>query len=401
MGLSHSPRVAIDGLVFYMDSGNDKCYKGPNVKNNLTQITNNDSSGAGKSITSGTETVNIPQLGLSTVKFSSVQNDYPAVSTDCCPSPFTYGNGFTVLPSTLYTYGIVYKVNSGYTHPNFMYRYEYTAFNGTYVTEGGVHNDSNRIHLGDGWYWAWGTFTTQATTNWIGYTGGFYYRSSTVSDKFYVAKIMMIQGNYTQLHPKYWPDVNTTRANTAVFQDMSLNNNTITVGGLTYSNNGSFTFDGVDDYIDCGSTIQLTNNFTLEVWHKNIDTGYIIDQGNIGTDPTGCLEYNNRGLTLSFNNIEAVTATGTFSDTTIWNHVVCTFSSGSVNFYINGKFDSLKTTTTTAFTPGGNILKIGRRAFNTASILSGTLGIVKIYNRVLSETEVLQNFNALRGRFGV
>ena len=182
--------------------------------------------------------------------------------------------------------------------------------------------------------------------------------------------------------------------------DLSSSNSGTLVNDPTFSDN-TFIFDGVDDYVNCGSNIQLTNDFTLEVWHKNLNAGYLIDQGNIGNDPTGCLEYTNRGLTLGFNNIESVTATGTFSNTAIWNHVACSFLSGTINFYINGKFDSTKTSTTTQFSPNGNILKIGRRAFNTSSILSGSIGIVKIYTRVLSATEISQNFNASRGRYGI
>jgi hypothetical protein len=56
--------------------------------------------------------------------------------------------------------------------------------------------------------------------------------------------------------------------------------------------------------------------------------------------------------------------------------------------------------TNTAFLPSG-ILKIGRRALNTTVIMSGTLSVVKIYNKVLSADEVAQNFNALRGRYGI
>jgi hypothetical protein len=190
-----------------------------------------------------------------------------------------------------------------------------------------------------------------------------------------------------------------------MWNDLSGNGNTGTLtNGPTFdgSNGGSIVFDGVNDYVDCGSasSVQLSNNFTLSVWHKNINTGYIIDQGNIGEDPTGCLEFTNRGLRLSLNNIETVTANGTFSNTTVWNHIDCTFASGIVTFYINGVFDSTKITTSTAFSPSGT-LKIGRRALNTSSILTGNISIVKIYNRVLTAQEVLQNFNATRSRFGV
>lgn len=182
------------------------------------------------------------------------------------------------------------------------------------------------------------------------------------------------------------------------------NHGNITNSAALYNSSGFMTFDGVDDYVDLGSGIQLSDNFSCSFWHRNLNTGYLLDQGNIGTDPTGCLEVTGYGLFIAPNNNTGVTADGyaTFTPTN-WNNVVFTFSSGVVNFYINGNFDSTKTLPggVTSFSPAGNILKIGRRAFNTSSILSGQVGNVSIYNRVLSAQEVKQNFNALRGRFGI
>jgi hypothetical protein len=173
------------------------------------------------------------------------------------------------------------------------------------------------------------------------------------------------------------------------------------VNGPTYNatNGGRIVFDGVDDYIDLGSNLQLSNNFTLCVWHINPNTGYIIDQGNIGEDPTNSLEYTNYGLTLSANNISSVTADGTIT-TTKWNFISTTFSSATTKFYINGILDSTKTASFSSFTPSGK-LKIGRRAFNTSSIFSGSIGMVMIYNRVLTDSEILQNYNAQKSRFGL
>jgi hypothetical protein len=171
------------------------------------------------------------------------------------------------------------------------------------------------------------------------------------------------------------------------------------LNGLVYNNTGTITFDGVDDYIDLGSSIQLSNNFTLQVWIRNGNTGYILDQGNIGGDPTGCLEWTNRGLTLASNNLSGVTADGTITSS-VWNNITCSFSNGETKFYINGKLDSTKTASFSSFSPTG-ILKIGRRAFNTSSIFSGEMSMIKIYNRVLSDSEIAQNFQALRGRLGI
>jgi hypothetical protein len=423
MGLSHSPKIVTNGLVFAMDLGNNRSYRGPVVTNLLNQITNTNSSGAGISITSGTQEVFIPQLGTSTVKFSSIQNNYPAVSADCCPSPFAFSGGFTVTPSTLYTYGIVYKVESGYTNPNYMYRYEYTSNGGTYVTEGGVHNGSNRIHLGDGWYWAWGTFTTQATTNWIGYSAAFYYRYSTLVDKLYVAKVMLVQGDYTQLHPKYWPDVNTSRTNTTNLIDLT-NTNSITTS-LTYANNGTFSFNGSSNYIDLATNIQSGfTSATYEFWCRptSLPSSGIHYNLYIQEASTWIALYNTGGFTFFgidlnngsgwFDNNGGInTGARTTSTLTANNfyHVCYTWAGGIVKVYLNGKEEASASTlqaangrqNVTSLGAGTTSRNIGSRYSGAGNNWVGSIPFVKFYNKALSASEVQQNFNAHRGRYGI
>ena len=42
-----------------------------------------------------------------------------------------------------------------------------------------------------------------------------------------------------------------------------------------------------------------------------------------------------------------------------------------------------------------------RSGYTNAGMVNGQIGPVHVYNRVLSTTEILHNYNALRGRFGV
>ena len=194
---------------------------------------NGNATGTGYAFTADSEVVNIPQIGTLTSKYVTVQNNYPAVSTSCCPNLFGYSTStVSVSASTLYTYSILYKCDSGYTHANFLYRYEYAA-GSVYVTEAGIHSTTNRTHLGNGWYWAWGTFTTSATTATLTLYS-FYYQYSTSVDKFYVAKVLLTPGTYTGLHPKYWPTFNTTKSNTQAIADLT-GNNTVTANSLTYA----------------------------------------------------------------------------------------------------------------------------------------------------------------------
>ena len=53
-------------------------------------------------------------------------------------------------------------------------------------------------------------------------------------------------------------------------------------------------------------------------------------------------------------------------------------------------------------TPTGTQIRIGNASWtSSASWWSGRLAGIKVYNKTLSQAEVTQNFNAMRGRFGI
>jgi hypothetical protein len=251
------------------------------------------------------------------------------------------------------------------------------------------------------------SFNSTITSNWRRYTrtvsldlvkNTIYFWNQNVSSGTFQISDIQLEAKSTAT-----TFTSTTRSATQSVLDLT-GRTTVTVSSLNYASDGTFSFNGISDYINLGTSIQLSDNLSLSVWHKNPNTGFIIDQGNIDTDPTGCLEWTNYGLSLGSNNLSGVIDSTTVSslNTAIWNNVVCTFNNGQVNFYLNGNLTSTTTTSFTSFLPQGQILKIGRRAFNTSSIFSGIIGAVQIYNnKVLTAAEVQQNFNALRGRYGI
>lgn len=400
MGLAHSPKIVTDGLVFALDTGNDKSYKGPvmtNIANQITQIGTGTANGY--SFTASTESVSIPTVGTMTAQVNSGFNNYPSVSTNCCPALFLYGS-FSVSPSTLYTYGILYKTTSGYSHPNFMYRYEYTAAS-AYVTEAGVHSTTNRTHLGDGWYWAWGTFTTSATTTQL-VTYSFYYNYGTATDKMYVAKTLLVSGDYTKLHPRYWPDVNTSRANTSVLLDLT-QKNTMTATSLTYANTGAISFNGSSDYISIGTTGFPFGSSpgTLCAWAKtNTISGsydWIVSYGTAALGQTRFLGIlNNTFLVGGYGTTPDISYTGVPLNT--WFNLVGVYDGTNVSMYLNGLL-VVSPTAKTWNTVAGNA-QIGRQT-NGGEYWNGNISQILNYNRALSAAEIQQNFNALRGRYGI
>ena len=416
MGLIQSPRVATDGLVFYYDQNNPKSYQGPAIQNLAATLAFNNSSGTGISIAGGYETVNVPQIGQANAVFSNIQNNYNVFTpnnADCCPSPLYYGSGFAVSPSTLYTYAIVYKVDSGYTNANYMYRYEFTSNGGTYVGEAGVHNASNRIHLGDGWYWAWATFTTAATTNWIGYHAAFYYRYSNRTDKFSVARVLIAQGNHTGLHPRHWPAVNTTRSNTQAILDLS-RQNTVTANNLTYNANNTFSFNNsaTSTFNIPDSNLIRPTSVTISAWVNLSVFNPLNDfdgqfpsiawkgfDGQSGSQASYALTL----VTGAFPRLTiapSVLVSTVTLPTNTWVNIVGTYTEGgAMVLYRNGEVD-ITGTGPASISYAAQVFGIGTRTFNGASQYpwNGNISTVQLYNRALSQAEIRQNFNALRGR---
>jgi hypothetical protein len=84
-----------------------------------------------------------------------------------------------------------------------------------------------------------------------------------------------------------------------------------------------------------------------------------------------------------------------------WYNYTITYITGiNRNFkvYINGVLATNQTPSSTSWVPDGQNTGYGNQVGST---MSGSYGPLLIYDRVLSQTEVLQNFNATRARFGI
>ena len=197
------------------------------------------------------------------------------------------------------------------------------------------------------------------------------------------------------------------------------------IAGVGYSsaNLGAWTFDGTDDYIDLGTrlpSLGLTYPMSIDIWFKPTSL-LITDVKGIfagAVNPTNTV-YLGFGINLSIPayTIEAIIGDGAGAGSTnrrsllttqsvnagAWNHVVATASVGPVfEVYINSVLASGTTS------GSGASLSWGANA--TAQIasyagfpneLSGSVASVKYYNKKLSASEVLQNHNSGRYRFGL
>jgi hypothetical protein len=410
VGVYGGPDLSESGLVLALDGANSKSFKGSaaiNILNGIYVQQSNQNSSVYK-VTNGEEIVYIPSLGYVTSKYVDFYNDYNGGSGVCCPNLFSYGTGLSVSPSTTYTYSIIYKTTTGYTHPNYMYRYEYNS-SGGYLTEGGVHSEGNRTSLGGGWWFAWGQFTTQATAATLN-TYLFHYEYAT-QNRVYVYRAALHQGTYI-IPAKFMltPQENrgTTVATGGGWADLSgRGNNGELVNGVRESsdNLGALVFDGVDDYIDCGNSSNLSITVgTVCAWFKKPHgSGYkgLVDKGrdNYGAWSLNVDETANTATfkaRISGNNIVLIASSSYGND--IWNYVCGVYDGTNLSIYQNG---TLSNSASYSGTIGTNSVSVRVGSANDGLYFNGNIVQVQIYNKALTAAEIQQNFNALRGRFGI
>jgi hypothetical protein len=408
MSIVSSPSIVSNGLVFNYDMYNNKSYRSPPLRNVLNQITPRGlSSGALYNFTSGTENVYIPTLGwVENCNYVDMYNDYNGGSNNCCPSPYGYGDGLTVSPSTEYTYAIIYKSVNGYTHPNYMYHYEFTS-GGSYLTEYGVFYNGSYFgqirHLGDDWYWASAKFTTNASAGYVN-TGSWMYEYGRYN-RFYVAKVMMVQGDYTNLHPRFWPNLGTTVSNTQAVLDLT-GQNTITATSLTYANDGTFNFNGSSDYLTIPNTTLGNGNvaWTVSCWMKTTTTTNSLGQGSVLSNISGGPVYSMMGVnngkivywTYQNNEWTQKLGVGTTVNDGNWHMLTwVNYANYTMDMYVDGILDS-----NVANSTSGNNNPVDVIGRSWAGYFPGSIASLSRYTRSLNALEVRQNFNAQKGRYG-
>ena len=188
-------------------------------------------------------------------------------------------------------------------------------------------------------------------------------------------------------------------------------NNGTLVNGPTFDNGngGSIVFDGVDDYVNCGTFTGLgSSNRTINVWFKIISLSVsgnkriislVTDNTNTDT-PAFTLGYNttltslNVGLGGDPYNGYLILAAFTLNT---WINICGSITSNTISAYVNGNlFGSATNTGIVGVNP---IVYLGR--YNNFYSQYGNINIAQtlIYNRALSAAEVLQNYNALKSRY--
>lgn len=195
------------------------------------------------------------------------------------------------------------------------------------------------------------------------------------------------------------------------WNDLSRQGNDGTISGATYSSidSGHFDFNGVSSKITTNSSDFAfgTGDYTVETWSSvdNTSGSFVIISNNEtssstnNTAGTWQLLYRNGSFRWIFTTTEGILdspASTITADT--WNHIVATRSGTTATIYLNGVSQG---TITWNENLSYSYLRIGQGR-NGSLFLPGKVSVVKVYKgKALSESEIKQNFNALRGRYGI
>jgi len=211
------------------------------------------------------------------------------------------------------------------------------------------------------------------------------------------------------------------------WRDLSGNGNTGTLQngvGYTNANGGALVFDGVDDYSETINPSTLHNqNFSVSIWfNPAVQTNIIVsmvDFDHAGSPNQGWVLQSedattNRFYYLGWHDGTRFQPTGGGAygagkgiqiTTSVWQNITYTKTGTSLLGYKNG----IQVYTGTA--SNGNVNYIADRNLRIAKVVAffpsdsrnfkGNISNTQIYNRALSATEITQNFQALRGRFGI
>ena len=197
------------------------------------------------------------------------------------------------------------------------------------------------------------------------------------------------------------------------------NKNTITATSLTYASNNTFSFNGSSNYISVSysSILNTPGGATYSIWlYPTGASGEFLSRGtsDAGATPDNPRFYIDTAVKTFYldwstpgSDKYVTTSANSYPSNNTWINVVGTATPGGrLDVYVNGTVCTYSTRTAGADampSPLPNTtdpIQIGGVTW-IPRYFTGNISAVLLYNRVLSATEIQQNFNALRTRYGI
>jgi hypothetical protein len=395
MALAHSPSIVTNGLVLVYDMSNTgRSWKGAPTTN---LVPNPYANWNGSSFVFGG--YNYDATGTQT--YTYVTNVSNPIGSPAVMQYTTGTTGYkywavqgTVATTGTHTFSYYARIISGPTATSNLSNSQLWRSNGV---DQAVTGDWNPTY----------------TTEWVRYSTTGPCTAGTVLDYFPIHS-GGLTGGYTiqycgfqlELGTYATPFVNGTRSTTQALLDPT-GQNTITATSLTYPSDGSFSFNGSTNRITCPSTSALdfagSQQYTVMAWiypllgggtwHGIVSKGESQQYAFTVNSPGAYIHYEtNQG------GVGALNSAGGSITQNAWQYVGIRFDGTNKTIWKNGEIIATQAAAVNS-TSNTEQLRVGEG--NANELFNGNITQVTIYNRALSDNEVRQNFNALRGRYGI
>ena len=408
MALNQNPSIVTNGLIFYYDMNNkSKSYRGEPTTNQFA-IPTPDSNGNVTFEVNGTGTfkrIFSGNFGGYDIKPSDIVYRYDLGSNGC----HYHGNDVTITAGLYPTFTFDY-----YLSP------DVSSFGDTFMANfenlgSGISASAVLPNLQKG-IWQTIQINGPAASATSGLRMLLYPCGCSGGRLAATGYILMKnpQVTFSSTSGKVLPFVTGTRSNTQTVIDLT-GRRTITVtGSPTYSSDGTFTFNSSGSTtlnLGSGNNFLPMPSLTLESWIRTSGVGSGMTVNGIWGFTYG-IRFNaysdgSLGFIVGTNTTTFVSTgtTGVNINDNNWHHVVAVKNEDSYYaIYVDGVVRA--SGIPVAGWDGTNIwsamdVQVGRDQNDAPYYFNGRIDIGRVYNRALTASEVLQNFNAQRGRYGL
>ena len=322
--------------------------------------------------------------------------------------------GASLVVGETYTYTVYAKANTRDTFEMHMYGDSNASFN---LTTGSSTSTSSMTDVGDGWWlckWVREKTDTAGIDHvYIGFSGSTY-AGAGVDESIFIWRPQFERGDVSRGRYIKTSGVSITAPTTV--KNLSGSSIPGTIDSAEFNNGGWFEFTGPTSSSTRiafdSSSVDLSGSFSIDMWFRQDTQGaYHMLLGSQGYGAAG----NGIGHYLFGNTIRTWVQEGSNTAVNIWdsagtttftqnvwyNLVLLRESGTAWRWYLNGSLVNSNTTDslTADFTTPNTY--IGDHYNTSIYHFDGDIGALRMYSRALSATEVLQNFNATRGKYGV
>ena len=170
------------------------------------------------------------------------------------------------------------------------------------------------------------------------------------------------------------------------------------VGSSSFSNTQSTDYDGVDDYVDCGSISALNSASTVSIsmWCKKSSTsGVNISVGSLVSSTNGIWIqwFTDNTLYFTIRNGAIMTTSYALSGDTNWHNIVGVYNGVNAKIYVDGNLVVTGTNIPSSLSSTvGNNFEIG--SLDGSFFTSGNIDEVAVWDSELSASDVTNIYNS-------